>query len=114
MGGGVPNAWQQWNVNAGLFWYTRTVTCANGVINGVAGGPESYRLAQIVTKCPSARIVGFGVNIGSTNPSYTVEPDLVDFNGTVYEFELHSPRGTGGDPRWTVDCPPPSPDAPPH
>ena len=40
--------------------------------------------------CPNAVVVGFGVNIGSNNPSYTVRTDLVDFNGTTYNFELYS------------------------
>jgi hypothetical protein len=38
--------------------------------------------------CPEATVVGFGVNIGSNNPSYDVRADLVNFNGTTYDFEL--------------------------
>ncbi len=40
--------------------------------------------------CPNAQVTGFGVNIGSNNPSYNVETDLVDFNGTTYDFELNT------------------------
>jgi hypothetical protein len=83
----VPGAWQQWDVDAGLFWSTRTVTCSNGTILGTPGGPASYTLAQISAACPNAVVAGFGVNIGSNNPGYDVETDLVDFNGTTYDFE---------------------------
>ena len=39
-------------------------------------------------------MLGFGVNVGSNNPSYDVEVDLVNFNGTVYDFELDAPTPT--------------------
>jgi hypothetical protein len=97
----VAKAWQQWDVDQGLFWSTRTVSCANGDVNGTAGGPATYTLADIVALCPDASVIQFGVNIGSSNPSYDVEVDLVDFNGTLYDFE--SPAGT----------PPPPPPPPP-
>lgn len=83
----VPGVWQQWNVDNGLFWSTRTVTCTNGTILGTPGGPSSYTLAQINTACPNAVVIGFGVNIGTNNPGYNVETDLFNFNGTVYDFE---------------------------
>ncbi len=37
--------------------------------------------------CPSAVAIGFGVNIGTFNPSYDIETDLVSFNNTAYDFE---------------------------
>ena len=83
----VNNVWQQWDVDAGLFWSTRTVTCSNGIIAGTPGGPATYTLAQIKATCPNAVVIGFGVNIGTNNPGYNVETDLFDFNGTVYDFE---------------------------
>jgi hypothetical protein len=83
----VNNAWQKWDVDAGLFWSTRTVTCSNGTITGTPGGPASYTLAAIKTACPSAAVAGYGVNIGSNNPSYNVETDLFNFNGTTYDFQ---------------------------
>jgi hypothetical protein len=83
----VPNVWQKWNVAAGLFWSTRTVACSNGTVVGTPGGPASYTLTQIEAICPNAVAVGFGVNIGANNPSYNVETDLFDFNGTTYDFE---------------------------
>jgi hypothetical protein len=85
----INNRWQWWNVASGLFWSTRTVTCANGVIVGTPGGPASYTLAQVKAACPNALVAGYGVNIGSNNPSYVVETDLFLFNGTVYDFQTN-------------------------
>jgi hypothetical protein len=86
----VPLVWQKWGVDAGLFWSTRTVTCPNGVILGGAGGPAIHTLAAVKAACPNAAAAGFGVNIGSNNPGYNVETDLVRFNATTYDFELYS------------------------
>jgi hypothetical protein len=86
-GAAVPNTWQQWDVDSGLFWSSKTITCPNGVVAGTSGGPAAYTLAQIEALCPAATVTGFGVNVGSFNPGYDVETDLVDFNGTVYDFE---------------------------
>lgn len=83
----VNGVWQQWDVSNGLFWSTRTVTCSNGTILGTPGGPASYTLAQINAICPEALVAGFGVNVGTNNPGYDVETDLVNFNGTTYNFE---------------------------
>ena len=83
----VTGAWQQCDVDAGLFWSTRTVTCSNGTIVGTAGGPATYTLAQLQSTCPSAVVLAYGVNVGSNNPGWDVETDLFDFNGTVYDFE---------------------------
>jgi hypothetical protein len=83
----MPDMWQPWDVDSGLFWSTRSVTCSNGTIVGTAGGPATYTLNDIKTICPNAVVGGFGVNIGSNNPLYDVYTDLVDFNGTTYDFE---------------------------
>ncbi len=83
----IPNTWQLWHVDAGLLWSTKTITCSNGTILAGNGGATLYTLAQIKTMCPAAVAIGFGVNIGSYNPSYNVETDLVSFNNTAYNFE---------------------------
>ncbi len=90
----LPTVWQQWNVAAGLFWSTRTVTCSNGTVAGTPGGPATYTLAQLNTMCPQALVFQFLVNVGTNNPGYDVETDLFNFNGTVYDFE---PVGCGKD-----------------
>jgi hypothetical protein len=84
----TPNVWQAWDVDAGQFWSSRTAT-GGGTCNTVAGfgGAPFYTLAALKAACPNAVAVGFGVNIGSNNPSYNVETDLVTFNGTTYNFE---------------------------
>ena len=87
----VPNAWQQWNVESGLFWSTHTITCSNGVVAGTAGGPATYTIAQVSSMCPNAVVIGFGVNIGTNNPSYTVLTDGFNFNRTTYDFQLTNP-----------------------
>ena len=55
----------------------------------VAAAPF-YTLSQlntIVSQC--SQLIGFGVNIGSNNPSYDIHTDYVSFNGTTYNFELY-------------------------
>lgn len=101
----TPGAWQQWDVGSGLFWSSRTVTCSNGTIVAGAGGPPLYTLQDIEAACPDAVVVGFGVNIGTYNPSYDVETDLVDFNGTVYDFEPYqaaTSKDQCKDSGWTT------------
>jgi hypothetical protein len=84
----IPGVWQSWDVDAGQMWSSRTVN-AGGACTVAAGGGGApfYTLAALKTACPNAVVVGFGVNIGSNNPSYNVEADLVNFNGTTYNFE---------------------------
>jgi hypothetical protein len=84
----TPGSWQNWNVAAGQSWSSRSYT-DGGTCLVVAGGGGApfYTLAALKTACPNAVVEGFGVNIGSNNPSYNVETDSYDFNGTVYNFE---------------------------
>jgi hypothetical protein len=85
----VNGVWQSWDVDAGQFWSSRTVNAGGAcTVAAGAGGPPFYTLAQLKASCPNAVVVGFGVNVGTFNPSYDVETDLVDFNGTVYDFQL--------------------------
>jgi hypothetical protein len=84
----LSNTWQSWDIaDNGLMWSSRAVTCSNGAVVAGAGGPAIYTLSQLKTMCPDAVAVGFGVNVGTFNPSYDVEADLVNFNGTTYNFE---------------------------
>ena len=83
----VPNTWQKWNVAAGQLWSSRTYTDGTCAVVAGAGGPPFYNLTYLKTACPNAVVVGFGVNVGTYNPSYDVYADLVDFNGTTYDFE---------------------------
>jgi hypothetical protein len=83
----IPNVWQQWDVDAGRFWSSRNYTNGTCSVTAGAGGPPFYSLSDIQNNCPNAVVVGFGVNVGSNNPSYDVYTDLVNFNGTEYDFE---------------------------
>lgn len=89
----VPGVWQEWDVDAGQFWSSRTFT-DGGTCSVVAGGGGApfYTLADLQANCPDAVVVGFGVNIGSNNPSYDVYTDGVTFNDTTYDFELTVPE----------------------
>ena len=84
----IPNVWQQWDVDAGRFWSSRTYsdggTCS---VTAGFGGAPFYSLAALKSMCPNAVVAGFGVNIGTFNPSYDVYTDLFNFNGTTYDFE---------------------------
>jgi hypothetical protein len=94
----APGAWQTWNVASGQLWssrsYTDGGTCT--VVAG-AGGPPFYTLAALQTACPNAVTVQFGVNVGTNNPSYDVETDLVNFNGTTYDFQLRATASSKDD-----------------
>jgi len=84
----IPNVWQKWDVSGGQFWSSRTAT-GGGSCNTVAGagGAPFYTLAGLKAACPNAVVVGFGVNVGTFNPSYNVYTDLFQFNDTTYDFE---------------------------
>lgn len=89
----VTNVWQEWDVDAGQFWSTRTVVCTGGPVVGQGvtaggGGAPFYPLSYLKENCPNAVVVQFGVNIGSNNPGWVVRTDLFNFNGTTYDFEL--------------------------
>lgn len=87
----VPNVWQQWDVDAGQFWSSRTVNAGGAcVVAAGSGGPPFYSLATLQGMCPNAVVVGFGVNVGTFNPSYDVYTDLVSFNNTAYDFEPYA------------------------
>ncbi len=83
----IPNVWQQWDVDAGEFWSSRTYSDGGCSVIAGAGGPPFYTLSGLSAVCPNAVVAGFGVNIGTFNPGYDVYTDLVNFNGTTYDFE---------------------------
>lgn len=83
----LNGVWQQWDVAAGKFWSSRSYTNGTCSVTAGGGGTFFYTLAGLQASCPNAVVVGFGVNIGSNNPSYDVYADLVNFNGTTYDFE---------------------------
>jgi hypothetical protein len=84
----IPGEWQTWDVDAGQLWSSRSFTEGTCSVTAGAGGAPFYSLEDLQAACPNAVVVGFGVNIGTYNPSYDVLTDAVNFNGTVYDFEL--------------------------
>ncbi len=99
----IPGTFQFQDVDQGRIYSTETVTCSNGTIEGAPGGTGTfYTLAQVSQTCPEAVVTLFGVFIGSYNPNYDVEVDLLNFNGTTYDFE---PDGTNTTrPTSKEDC----------
>jgi hypothetical protein len=85
----VPGTWQQWDVDAGQFWSSRSFTDGTCAVVAGGGGAPFYTLAGLQATCPNAVVIGFGVNIGSNNPGYDVYTDGVTFNGTTYDFEQY-------------------------
>lgn len=85
----TEGTWQEWDVDEGQFWSSRTVSvdeeCA---VTAGAGGAPFYTLEGLQEACADAEVLGFGVNIGTYNPGYDVATDGVSFNETVYDFEL--------------------------
>jgi len=81
--------WQSWDVDAGMFWSSRTVSVGSCQTLAGFGGAPFYTLTSVNAMCPDAVVVGFGVNIGSNNPSYNVYSDFVNFTGTTYNFEMY-------------------------
>ena len=95
-GGVIPNVWQEWDVDSGQFWSSRTASGGGACTTTAgAGGEPFYTLAGLKAVCPNAVVVGFGVNIGTYNPSYNVYTDLFNFNGTVYDFEPYEVASNG-------------------
>lgn len=87
----LPGVWQNWDVDAGQFWSSRSYTDGTCTVTAGAGGAPFYTLEDLQTACPNAVVIGFGVNIGTFNPSYDVSTDAVTINGTTYDFELVPP-----------------------
>lgn len=98
----TPGAWQHWYVDQGKFWSSKGYSNGSCTVGPGAGGPPFYTLPQLQTMCPNAVVVGFGVNVGTYNPGYDVETDLVGLDDQVYDFEpatcqVHSDHGRCGD-----------------
>lgn len=82
------NMWQSWDVDAGTFWSSKSV----GGLTAGGGGAPFYSLSDVLTLNPNARVIGFGVNVGSNNPNWDTRVDGVGFNDTTYDFELVAPK----------------------
>lgn len=83
----TAGTWQSWDAASGQFWSSKTTGSGACSVTAGGGGAPFYTVAALKSACPSAVVVGFGVDIGTYNPSYDVETDLVQFNDTSYDFE---------------------------
>lgn len=88
----ISGVWQQWNVAAGRFWSSQSYSNGTCSVKAGAGGDPFYNLTDLQANCPNATVIGFGVGVGTYNPGYIVETDLINFNGTTYDFETKSNR----------------------
>jgi hypothetical protein len=86
----IADTWQLWDVDAGMFWSSRSYSDGTCTVAAGGGGEPFYTLPVLSANCPNAVVVGFGVNVGSNNPDYKVNTDLVNFNGTTYDFEPYA------------------------
>lgn len=84
-----PGVWQNWDVDeSGKLWSSRTVNAGGDcLVTAGSGGAPFYSLENLQEDCPDARVVAFGVNVGSNNPDYDTEVEYVQFNDDVYDFE---------------------------
>jgi hypothetical protein len=108
----TPNVWEQWDADAGVWWSSRSVTVGTCAVVAGAGGAPFYTLATLTPLCPDAVVLGFGVNVGTLNPSYTIEVDLVQFNDTIYDFEIYSTPASADECKkggWSTFNPPTGP-----
>lgn len=88
--------------NGGLLYSNREVQCEGGVVSrGAPGDGPFYTSNQIKTLCPNAVVTDFGVFIGTFNVNYDVEVDLLNFDGTIFDFE---PSGNDSRPKNAEDC----------
>jgi hypothetical protein len=98
----VAGQWQTWDVDAGQLWSSRSFSEGTCTVTAGAGGAPFYSLSDLQANCPGAVVLGFGVNVGTYNPSYDVYTDGVVFNGTMYDFELTPPAPV--DPITKAEC----------
>ena len=93
----TPGVWEQWDVDAGQLWSSRTVVDASGDCDLDRPAPvvrRSTRSPGLIAICPDAVVVGIGVNVGSFNPGYDVFTDGVVLNDTTYDFEIGTTPST--------------------
>jgi hypothetical protein len=79
----APGVWQYWNATEGDWWASKPITCDDFTLGAGSGGPPFTRPSEIGAECPSAVVVGIGVNVGSYNPNHIVGVDGVSFTSSA-------------------------------
>lgn len=89
----TPGLWQEWDVfSSNYLWASADVTVSGACkTTAGSGGPPFYSIAALKAACPNALVVSHAVYMGSYNPDWNSNVDLVRFNGTVWNFELDDP-----------------------
>lgn len=104
--------WADYDVDAGTMWSSRSYTSGTCSVAAGGGGNSIYTLSGLKTACPNARVIGYGVNVGSNNPAYNTETDKFIFQNTTYDFEKYSTPANMDDCKkggWTTFNPPTGP-----
>lgn len=83
----LPNEWQSWNVMTGSVWSSRAYDSAAMKIEKGTGGSTLYKLSDVLSAYPSAKLMGVALNVGTYNPGYTVNVDAVTVGDVVYDFQ---------------------------
>ncbi|MGB4967503.1 MAG: hypothetical protein WBO35_04855 [Candidatus Saccharimonadales bacterium] len=86
----LPNEWQSWNVMTGSVWSSRAYDSAAMKIEKGTGGSTLYKLSDVLSAYPSAKLMGVALNVGTYNPGYTVNVDAVTLGDVVYDFQRQS------------------------
>lgn len=82
--------WQQWDVRSGIFQASKSYSGSFGDIIGGTGNVSYYTIDDILAFFPTAKVSGYGVNVGKDAPSHDIRVDGVQLNDTVYDFEFAS------------------------
>lgn len=104
-----PGQWQDWNVYAGALWSSKDYSSGTCTVSAGHGGPPFYSIGALASACPDARVIAYGVNVGTFNPSYDTRVDKFVFQNTTYDFELYSTPSTMDDCKkggWSTFNPP--------
>ncbi len=104
--------WAEYDVDAGTMWSSRDYSSGTCVVQRGFGGPPFYSLSTLKANCPVARVVAYGINVGSNNPNYNTETDKFVFQNTTYDFEKYNTPSNMEDCKkggWTTFNPPTGP-----
>jgi LPXTG-motif cell wall-anchored protein len=113
-GGGVAGApsgaTTTWDVDKGSFWSSKTFgTPTNGFVAG-AGGPPFYTLDKVQEMFPNARVMGYGINLGTYNRNVVARLNEVQFGCVRHEW-LPAPIPTTASPAPSATSASPTPSA---
>lgn len=75
--GVLPDQWQFWDATAGNWYTSRDINCGTLVIPRSSGAPPFTNPTEVGQNCIGATVLGLGLNIGSSNPSYITAADGV-------------------------------------